>query len=218
MRTILDCCVVAAVMMAGVANVKADCDPVYTGGTIAIVSGTLTGQTVNPADPLVVLPVGALLDGTVSIHVVNNGDPGNIFPVCGTPSWGPHESSGWSIAGHQPPGEADYAVPISVTVPMGLGTYYLFFACGLEMACSNVLSCTNWANAGGDVWNDGYDVADWTHAQAQNAVSHGWTCCKWIVGGNLIDTAVPAGAVAIVVEPATAVQPSSWGAIKEMFK
>ena len=195
-----------------------DCDPVYTGGFVTITSGVLAGQTLVPANPLVVLPDETRLQGTVNIHVVNNGDPGNVFPVCGTTSWGNHATSGWTINYWQAPGAADYAVPIDVTVPSVPGTYYLFFAAAWEMGCSNVLSCTNWANPGGDMWNDGYDVADWSDAQAENAIALGWVCSKWTVANTLIDVSLPAAAVRLRIFSPTAVKPSSWGAIKDLFR
>ena len=195
------------------------CDPDYTGGSIAIMSGTLYGQTLDPNNPLIELPTGGVeLQGTVNIHVVNNGGSGDVFPVCGTTSWGDHATSGWTINGWQSPGGADYAVPIDVTVPATAGMYYLFFAGAWELGCSNILSCTNWANPGGDIWNDGYDVADWSAAQAQNAIYLGWVCSKWVTANTLVDASIPATAVRLWVGSPTAVQPTSWSAIKELFK
>lgn len=214
-------CLVAIVTIIGKAEiVKSDCDPFYTGGNIAVTSGTLNSQVLDPDNPRVVVALGALLEGTVNIHVVNNGGSGDIFPVCATPSWGDHSTSGWTIDSwlQNPPGAGDYAVPISVTVPSSPGTYYIFFAASWELDCGNVLSCTNWANGTGDVWDDGYDVADWTDDQAQNAIDLGWVCSKWRYGGGLTDFNIPAAAIRIVVTVGNSVEPTTWGEIKGLYR
>jgi hypothetical protein len=199
-------------------TVTGACSPDWAGGSIAVTGGTLGGHALTPDNPGIRLPDGGPLQGTVNIHVVNNGAPGNVYPVCATTTWGDHATSGWTVTTHQPPGGADYAVPVDVIVPSALGTYEIFFAAGWELYTSNVLSCTNWATPGGNVWNDGHDVADWTDAQAQNAMTLGWVCCTWLTTSGLIDTSVPAAAVRITVGPPVAVQSKSWGAIKDLFR
>lgn len=212
-------CLVAVTTLVGTAEiVKSDCDPSYTGGNITVTSGTLDGQVLSPYNPRAVVTLGALLEGTVNIHVVNNGAPGNVFPVCATTSWGDHATSGWTITSHHPPGEADFEVPISVTVPEVAGTYYIFFAASWELSCGNVLSCTNWANGTGDVWDDGYDVADWTDDQAQNAIDLGWVCSNWLYGGGLTEFNIPAAAIRIAVSEENSVEPTTWGSVKTLYK
>jgi hypothetical protein len=222
MKTLRICyvlCLVGVTALVGTAEiVRGDCDPSYTGGSIAVTSGTLNGQVLSTDDPRAAVTLGALLEGTVNIHVVNNGAPGNVFPVCATTSWGDHAASGWTIDSSHPPGEADFAVPISVSVPEVAGTYYIFFAASWELSCGNVLSCTNWANGTGDVWDDGYDVADWTDDQAQSAIDLGWVCSNWLTGGSLAEFNIPAAAIRIAVSDEDAVEPTIWGRVKALYR
>jgi hypothetical protein len=209
----------AIAAIAGAAETAmSDCSPSYTGGSITITGGTLNGETISPDFPEVFMLPGDPLEGTVDIHVVNNGGSGDVFPVCATTSWGDHMTSGWTIDPwlHNPPGTGDYTVPISVTGPLAEGTCYIFFAASWEMNCGNVLSCTNWANGTGDVWNDGYDVADWTDLQAQSAIDSGWVCSKWLAGGSLHDFNIPAAALRVFVS--TSVEATKWGDIKQLYE
>jgi hypothetical protein len=214
-------CVISLVVIAtfmGKAEIAvSDCDPSFTGGSITVTGGTLNGEALDPGNPEVQVEVSTTVEGTVNIRVENNGTPGNVFPVCATTSWGDHATSGWTIAQDQPPGTDDYAVPISVTTPSVPGTCYVFFAASWELTCGNVLSCTNWANGTGDVWDDGYDVADWNEEQAQSAIDVGWVCSKWLAGGELNEFNIPGGAVRIVVYTLDPVWPTSWGRIKHLY-
>ena len=188
-------------------------------GSITVTSGTLNSQALSPSNPRIVVAPGDPITGTVDIHVENNGGAGDIFPVCGTTSWGDHASSGWTIESwlQNPPGAADYVVTIDVTSPIVEGTYYLFFAGVWEKTCGNILSCTNWNNGTGDLWDNGYDVADWTDDQAQNAVDLGWVCSDWLKGGALTQWSIPAAAIRVVV-PLVPAQPTSWGKIKALYR
>jgi len=204
-----------------IVTVLADnCDPGYTAGSIAVTSGTLNGIVLNSSDPLVAVEPGGALTGTVDIHVVNNGGGGDVFPVCATTSWGDHASSGWTIDTwlHNPPGAADYAISIDLTAPVAPGTHYIFFAASWEMNCGNVLSCTNWNNGTGDLWNNGYDVADWTGDQAQSAIDLGWVCTDWMKNGVLTQFNVPAGAIRVLVDPVMPVRSTTWGGIKALYQ
>jgi hypothetical protein len=210
-------CLIAITALAGTAEtVRSECDPYFTGGSITVTGGTLNFQALDPDNPQIEVHFGEAIEGTVNVHVVNNGAPENVFPVCATTSWGDHATSGWTVDSWLPPGTGDYAVPISAIGPSVEETYYIFFAASWELSCGNVLSCTNWANGTGDVWNDGYDVADWNHDQAQNAIDLGWVCSKWLTGGSLEEFNIPAAAVRIT--PASSVEPTKWGQIKELYK
>ena len=195
------CLIVIATLVGAAENAQSECDPIYTGGSITVTSGTLNSQALSPGNPRIVVAPGDPITGTVNIHVENNGGTGDIFPVCATPSWGDHASSGWTIDTwlHNPPGTADYPEAITLTAPVAPGTYYIFFAGSWEKTCSNVLSCTNWNNGTGDIWDNGYDVADWTDDQAQDAIDQGYVCSNWLKGGVLTEWNIPAAVVKIVV-------------------
>lgn len=194
------------------------CDPSYSGGSIVVTGGTLNSQTLDPDDPQIEVRPDVTLDGTVNIQVQNNGAMGDVFPVCATPNWGDHQTSGWTIDTHCPPGTANYAVPISVTVPSTPGMYYLFFVGAWELDCGNVLSCTNWADASGDIWNDGHDVADWSTYQAETAIDYGWVCTTWVKGGSLIEIPVPGAAVTVRIPSSSPVEATNWGKIKMLYE
>jgi len=192
------------------------CDPATAGGGIAVTGGTVDGQLVDPADPKIHVLTGIPFSGSVNIRVQNNGAPGNVFPVCATPNWGTHESSGWSVTGNSSPGTADYTVSISETAPEP-GTYYIFFVGSWELDCDNVLSCTNWNNGTGDLWNNGHDVADWTPDQAENARHWGWVCSDWMTWGELHQWAIPAAALEIEVGAVVPAVPTTWGRLKARY-
>ena len=212
----LVCVIVIGVLAGAAETVKGECDPSFTGGSITITSGTLNFQPLDPDNPLIEILFWEAIEGSVDIHVENNGAPGNVFPVCATTSWGDHATSGWTIESSLPPGTRDYTVQINTVAPSEVGTYYIFFAASWELSCGNVLSCTNWANGTGDVWDDGYDVADWNDDQAQSAIDLGWVCSAWLKGGSLDEFNIPAAAIRIV--SFAAVEPTRWGQIKELYK
>ena len=211
----------AAALRIVVPNNVGNCDPDFEGGSVAILGGLLNGTALSPSSPTVTVSANMPIQGELSMHAENTGGTSDIFPVCGTPNWGDHASSGWTVDSwlHNPPGTADYSVPVDLTAPEQPGVYYLFFAGAWELNCGNVLSCTNWGYAGGNLWNDGHDVADWSGAQAQDAMDRGWVCSEWIgSGGDLHERPVPAAAVRIVVEEGTGVAATSWSAIKSYYR
>jgi len=185
-----------------------NCSLSFPGSSIRIVSGTLNGQSLDPAKPRVTVDPGAALTGTVRIRVVNTGPSGSVFPVCWTPSWGgDHAATGQSISGDQEPGTTEYDVPVSLTASTTPGTHNLFFAAQWEMDCGDVLSCTAWNLPGGERWNDGRDVADWTNAQVEQAVAQGWVCSAWDNVDGMITQGVPAAAVQVNVhDPVSGVE------------
>jgi hypothetical protein len=68
------------------------------------------------------------------------------------------------------------------------------------------------------VWDDGYDVADWTDDQAQNAVDLGWVCSNWLYGGGLTEFNIPAAAIRVAVSEENSVAPTTWGTVKMLYK
>jgi hypothetical protein len=207
----------AAAIRVDVANCSTG--PQFPGSKITLVSGTLNNQPLNPAAPQVAVCLGGPITGAVRIRVVNTGPGNDVFPVCWTPSWGGgHPAIGHSIAGWQSPGTTEYDVPISLTASSTPGTYHIFFAAQWEMTCGNVLSCTAWTLPGGDRWNDGRDVADWSNAQAQQALMQGWVCSEWDNVAGVITEGVPAAVIEVQDEASTAVQKRTWGALKARYR
>ncbi len=210
----------AAAVRIVVPHDEGGCDPSFDGGRISLLLSTLNGNAVDAAWPECEVGRGEPLTGTINLQAQNYGGEYDVFPVCATPSWGDHSTSGWTVDSwlHNPPGTASYAVPIDLTAPATAGTYYLFFAAGWELSCDNVLSCTNWSTPGGDVWANGHDVADWNAAQAQDAIDRGWVCSAWLGPSGLHERSVPAAAVKIIVTTLVPATPATWGELKSLYR
>ena len=168
--------------------------------SLFIASGTLNGVNLDPANPIITVQPGESITGEVSLLADNGWDPNCVAPLAATPSWGEHSSSYWGINSWIPTGQSNHStsIPTGLTAPTEPGLYYFYFAFRGEMTYANVMSLTSWAHPGGNVWNDGVDVADWNNNQAQSAIDSGYVYTQFLENVYYW-TNVPAAAIRVQV-------------------
>jgi formylglycine-generating enzyme required for sulfatase activity len=177
--------------------------------TITLVGGQLNGQAVSTASPGIVVSPGSSISGSFDVSVDNMGyGIGAIVPVAATPSWGNPSTSYWGIASWAHPGKSTYTVPVNLTAPSQNGTYYVCVAAGGKYDYAQVMSCTHAAIPA--VWGDGNDVANWTAAQYEQAMSKGWAVSSELeLDSTYQDRPWPATAIRIVVQGQSSTIPRS---------
>ena len=181
---------------------------------IALTSGELNGSAINSFNPVVAVEPGQKITGSLAITVSNIHPGSEVFPVGATTTWGDHQTSYWEIDNWAGTGNSPYTVPIDLTAPSEVGTYYLIFAAAAELTVADIMSGTHWVSQAAENWNDADDVAAWDAARLEQAISRGWVNVDWFDGYNAdigasavrIDVAegasLAAGPVSIDFDPA----------------
>ncbi len=148
--------------------------PEVTGDAIRLLGGRINGQSLIVDPPTISVTSGEAISGVAIISVTNAHRSHAVFPVGATPSWGPHESSYWTIDGWAAAlATSEYEVPINLTAPMEPGTYAIIFAAAAETSLAHVMSATHWAS-GSPTWDDGDDIAGWNTLKWDSAIRHGF--------------------------------------------
>ena len=174
--------------------------PADAHSSLKLLAGTINGTTLNLTSPVINVEPGATISGSVTLQSVNLWDPSSVAPLAGTPSWGIHSTSFWGINSWISTGTSSYSTDISVTAPTQPGVYFIFFAFSAELSYANVMSLTNWSHSGGNVWDDGVDVADWTEAQANFALDSGYVNTQYLGGNGTYNTEkVPGVGIKIII-------------------
>jgi hypothetical protein len=179
-----------------------------THGTIQIMSGTGTFAQIGGGNRVVKASKGMALNGTVTLRVLNNGPGFAVAPLIEALSWGNSRSS-WVPIANLKPGDTSVTAQVSARAPLEAGTYHIVFAFQLEMNGGNVASGTSWAH-GGDVWDDGNEIARFDSSQIEEAQRFGCTVDPWLTKEGFQLFYVPADSITIEVDspPATQVHPS----------
>ena len=155
-------------------RVAADENIYEDGDAIRLLDGRINGQSLNVDAPTISVTSGEAISGVAIIAVTNAHRSHAVFPVGATPSWGPHESSYWTIDGWAAASATtEYEVPINLTAPMEPGTYAIIFAAAAETSLAHVMSATHWAS-GSPTWDDGDDIAGWNTLNWDSAIRHGF--------------------------------------------
>jgi|GEM_PF-2019750 len=173
---------------------------------VKLISGTLAGQDINSSNPEITVSPDKQISGSFDISVKNTGHSGSIFPIVATPNWGSHESSYWSITGHQAPGIKTHTVNVVLTAPSKPGIYYIIVAGQWELSAANVASGTNW-RVEENHWNDGNDLADWSTTKIEEAINSGLVIANWEKVEGMIKMYVPATAIRVKV---VTEKPKAW--------
>lgn len=166
-----------------------------------MLSGTMNGQRIDTHHPQITVAAGDTITGQFSIEVRNSGWSSHIFPIIWLPTWG-DRTTNFTTIGSQENGTRNYSINLNLTAPQTPGTYYIILAASWELTGANVASCTN-GPVGGDKWNDGNDVVDWTPPMLESAMANGR-----VVGALKLYTygyapmAIPATALRVSVLPA----------------
>ena len=177
-----------------------------TGGSLRIVSGTGSFDSVSDANKVLHVLPGATLNGTVAMEALNLGPGGAIAPLIYTPSWGDPSTSWRLINGWIPTGPSSQQAQLSLTVPSTPGTYHIIFAFAWEKKGDQVASASNWG-LGHDVWGDGNDIAALSNSQLSEAQTEGYTSVNWLSRAGYKQQYVPVDALTLEVATNTAKVP-----------
>ncbi len=173
---------------------------------VKLISGTLANQDISSSNPEITVSPDKQISGSFDISVKNTGHSGSIFPIVATPNWGPHESSYWSITGHQAPSIKNHTVNVDLIAPLKPGFYYIIVAGQWELSAANVASGTNWG-VGENHWNDGNDLGDWSTSKIEEAINSGLVIADWEKVDGMVKMYVPATAIRVKV---VAEKPIAW--------
>jgi hypothetical protein len=167
--------------------------------------GQLNGQTVDASHYSINVNPGDPIMGTIKIGVRNDLPGSDVVPVATTVTWGDRTAQPWTVASNVNPGWTNLTVNVNKIAPMTPGTYYIAIAAQGEFTATNIMSGTNWAHSGGNIWNDGNDVGwDWDTTQFQDARNNGCETQQWLFGYGYDNDLVAANWVQVnVPEPAT---------------
>ncbi len=178
-------------------------DDPLTASYVKIQSGTGSFASVSPSNKRINVEPGAVLSGSVTMSTKNDLAGSDIAPLIGTPSWGAHSTSFWTVNPWISTGTNSYTSSgISLTAPSTAGTYYLIFAFNAEKTGAQVASCTNWRyveRGGSELWNDGNDVAGLSASQIAEAQATGRTTVTYRFQTWTQGWTVPADAIKVVV-------------------
>jgi hypothetical protein len=147
----------------------------------------------------------------VTLSTKNDLEGSDHAPLIGTPNWGGHSASYWSVHGWISTGTASYTSSgISLTAPQAEGTYYIVFAFNAEFEADQVASCTNWryeSKYGRVLWDDGNDVAELSNNQLAEAQANGRTTVQYQFQSWKQSWSLPADAVKVVVSTTPTPEP-----------
>jgi uncharacterized protein (TIGR03437 family) len=178
--------------------VVAAADPGST-SSLSLVSGTVNGQSVSSASPAITVAEGAALSGSFTVQIVSTYASNAVMSMGATPTWGTHSTSFIDVGGFSTPTNGlNRTVTVNWTAPTTPGTYYIVAAFAGEYSAAAVMSCTNWSY-GNPVWNDGNDVADWSSATIEGAMSSGRAYVPYLLSAGMQQLYVPATAIRVVV-------------------
>jgi len=195
------------VMMAPPAKAWVYDDPL-TSSYVKIKSGSGSFSTLSPSSKQIFVQSGETLTGSIVLETYNSMVSSDRAPLIGTPNWGSHSSSYWTIEDWISTGTQSYGSgEISLTAPSTAGTYYIIFAFGAEFTGGQLASCTNWryADVHGEVWNDGNDIAQLSTAKIAQMQSAGRTTVSYLFDRGSQSWTVPGDAVTVVVSDEGAV-------------
>ena len=169
-----------------------------TEGTVSLVSGTRSFQTISADRKEIAVAPGQSVDGKVVLLARNGGAVFAVAPFIYTPSWGAPDRSWQLIAKSVPGGTALYSTDAHLIAPSSRGIYHVIFAFQHGMTGADVASGTDWA-VGHDVWNDGSVIADFSSEQIHEAQTFGCTTARWLETTGYGTLSVPADAITINV-------------------
>ena len=136
--------------------------------------GTLNGQSINSANPTLIVAPGEAITGSVKLTVHNDHAASALFPVEATPTWGDHESSYWDVPLSVPAyGSVQGDASVDLTAPDTPGEYAVIFVAQAEFYNGFVASATHWFS-GRQQWNNGDDVAGWDDDTIDFAIANGY--------------------------------------------
>jgi plastocyanin len=165
--------------------------------TLKLHSGRVFNQDIYPWGTILDVTPGQRINGTVTVQWDSDWPSSISAPLIMTPSWGNHQSS-FSTHGNAQ-GSGTRAINVDFTAPSAPGTYYIIFAYRAEIDGGDVASMTNWARSGGEIWNDGNDVASWNSAMLEGVWSRGRVLGKVLADDGLRDAYVPATMIEVRV-------------------
>jgi hypothetical protein len=175
----------------------------FTESYLKVESGTGSFSYVSPSNKQITVEPGGTITGTVKMEAKNDLDAGTNAPLVGTPNWGGHSSSHWTVSTSISSGTNDYVTnEISLTAPGSDGTYYLIFAYGAENTAAQIASLTD-KSYGGASWNDGEDLADISSAQVTEAQSLGRTSMNCLFDTGYQEWIMPVDVIKVVVDSLT---------------
>jgi hypothetical protein len=85
-----------------------------------------------------------------------------------------------------------------VTAPAKPAIYHILFAFQWEIGGDHVASATNWAT-GGDRWDDGNDIAEFTSSQIAESQKYGCAVDDWLMQTGMQEVLVPSDAITVLV-------------------
>jgi RNA polymerase sigma-70 factor (ECF subfamily) len=166
---------------------------------MTLYGGSLAGNPVDPADPVVTIAPGSRLSGWLDISVTNEHLASGEFRVIETPTWGTHAAAFREVNIHVPPGATRHIVNVDRRAPLVTGVYHLILAGAAETEARFVASGTNWPH-NAPVWDNGTDIAGWNDRQIAVATTSGTVMAPWLSAeGDFGATEVGAVAVRVVV-------------------
>lgn len=165
--------------------------------TLFLQSGNLNGQSISASSRTITVTPGQSISGSITVSH-NSAWPTNInIPFGWTPSWGNHQTS--FVPAGMAQGAGSKTVNINVQAPTAQGTYYILLAFRAEIDAGDVFSMTNWARSGGEVWNDGNDIADFSATKINTANANGNVVASVLFDSGYQNLYIPATAVRVEV-------------------
>jgi len=170
--------------------------------TLRLVSGSVNGTNLNPAQQTVNVPAGGSITGSFTVRIDSTFASNAVMAIGMTSTWGPHATSFVDLGNFSPTPVTNLqkTIQVNLTAPTAPGTYYLVTAFNGEFDAAHVMSCTNWS-AGDPVWDNGDDIAGWSASAIETAIANGTQPVYYSfgsAGSQLIN--VPATAIRIVVK------------------
>ncbi|MBN1352202.1 hypothetical protein JXJ21_22585 [candidate division KSB1 bacterium] len=175
-------------------------------GYLHISSAILNAVELQPDDPMLMVKPNEAIGGQVWLKADNLHNATDTVPLAGTPGWDRHSTSYWGISPSLPYGFSEQNAGINLTAPADTGLYYIFFAFISEKSHSNVMSLTAWDYGSGDVWDDGFDVADWGENEARMALDSGFVMTPFLFPEGYQPRKIPATVIRVKVYNAEGMQ------------
>jgi plastocyanin len=163
-----------------------------------LVKAVVNGRVLDSSREVILQP-GQQLNGSMEVFHSSNWPTTVSTPLVSTPTWGNHQTS-FKYHGNAS-GSAYKNLTFTVNVPTTPGTYYYVAAYRAEVDAGDVASMTNWARTGGEVYNDGNDLADFTPAMIDEANTNGRTLARILHDNGYQNKYVPATAIKVIVPP-----------------
>ena len=174
--------------------------------TMALTSGIVNGSVVNLLNPVATVAAGAKISGELLLSLDNQEPASEVFPVGASPTWGEAETSFWEIEEWAPAGQSDLQAIVDLTAPEIPGSYHIIVAGASERSAAYIMSGTHWQPEVEERWGNGDEVAVWSEARIEQAVSDGWVGVEWFSDYEA-EVAATAIEVRVVAAQAVAVGP-----------